>query len=655
MSACRQSRPRGESGGLPRSGRRHVRLSVPLALALAWPVVAQGAAYLPGAEPDPPTGDLPPASPTPAEPLQGSGISWTFGPWRTGGSIALDWRAVRFENDGHSRQAALLFDVDAASYLWQPWFIQVRFGAGLIASSDSSSGGASVGGIGSSATGRAELLVFPASRFPFSLRAEASDTRAAGDGLGNDYRTRRLTALQSYQPETGNDRYQLQIDASQLLAESKRDSDTLVVVDANALQLRGPHRFELGANWSGNERGDDSLSTRIARLTARHGYNPSPLLSVESMASWNELRLRQRSEVVDSEFGTEVRQLSSLLTWRPREGDLPFAVSPSTMVVGSARWVESRAIGSADAMRLAALAATVGLSTDLTPTWRAATSVSFNQFDAADGAVRTAGINASANWAPRGQTWSAWRYVPTLALSAGVTRGDERSQQDFAAAQFGHSLARDVARSGGDVISLVAVQSVGASAERNMSGRTTTGTLTHSLGLTWQSGAGNATQSFACASVSDSRGRSADERSSFQLVNLQWNQRTQLGRMSSWSGSLTLQGSRSEVTQDDATTGLPLTSGGDWQTFANGTLSAEHRRLFDVPRLRGTLLASVSTQQLQRRSAGDIDAPVRFVSHSLEGRLDYMIGRLEARLSARVARVDDRNVASLFARVQRRF
>ena len=85
------------------------------------------------------------------------------------------------------------------------------------------------------------------------------------------------------------------------------------------------------------------------------------------------------------------------------------------------------------------------------------------------------------------------------------------------------------------------------------------------------------------------------------------------------------------------------------------TLSAEHRRLFDVPRLRGTLLASVSTQQLQRRSAGDIDAPVQFVSHSIEGRLDYMIGRLEARLSARVARVDDRNVASLFARVQRRF
>lgn len=625
---------------------------------MAWPVVAHGAAYLPGAEPDPPTGDLPPAAPTPAEPLRGSGISWTFGPWRTSGSIALDLRAVRFDNGGHSQQAALLFDIDTASYLWQPWFVQVRFGAGLIASSDSGSssdGNAGGGGIGSAVTGRAEVLVFPASRFPFSLRAEASDTRAAGDGLGNDYRTRRLTALQSYQPESGNDRYQLQIDASQLLAESRRDSDTLVVIDANALQMRGPHRFDLGLNWSGNERGDDSLRTRIARLTARHGYNPSPLLSVESMASWSELRIRQRSDVADDEFGTEVRQLSSLLTWRPREGELPFAVSPSTMVVGSARWVESRAIGSPDAARLAALAATVGLTTDLTPTWRGAASVSLNQFDAGDGAVRTASVNASANWAPRGLSWDAWRYLPTLALGVGATRGDDQSEQDFAAAQFSHSVTRDLAVSDGDRVSLVGAQSIGASAEHSDAGRTNTATLVHSVGLTWQSGADGARQSFASASVSDSRSHSSDERAGFQLVNLQWNQRTQLGRMSSWSGSVTLQASRSTLTQDDALSGLRSTSGGQWQTFANGTLSAEHRRLFDVPRLRGTLLASVSTQQLQRRSAGDIDAPVQFVSHSIEGRLDYMIGRLEARLSARVARVDDSNVASLFARVQRRF
>jgi c(7)-type cytochrome triheme protein len=45
----------------------------------------------------------------------------------------------------------------------------------------------------------------------------------------------------------------------------------------------------------------------------------------------------------------------------------------------------------------------------------------------------------------------------------------------------------------------------------------------------------------------------------------------------------------------------------------------------------------VNSQQLESRLAGDIDAPVERISESLESRLDYSIGRLEARLSARAA------------------
>ena len=74
-----------------------------------------------------------------------------------------------------------------------------------------------------------------------------------------------------------------------------------------------------------------------------------------------------------------------------------------------------------------------------------------------------------------------------------------------------------------------------------------------------------------------------------------------------------------------------------------------------MPRLRFTTLLSVNSQQLESRQAGDIDAPVERISESLESRFDYSIGRLEARLSARLARVDGRKVAALFARVQRRY
>ena len=60
-------------------------------------------------------------------------------------------------------------------------------------------------------------------------------------------------------------------------------------------------------------------------------------------------------------------------------------------------------------------------------------------------------------------------------------------------------------------------------------------------------------------------------------------------------------------------------------------------------------------QQIERRSAGDIDAPRERITESLEGRLDYAIGRLDTRLCARVARIDERTVAAVYARVQRRF
>jgi hypothetical protein len=161
-------------------------------------------------------------------------------------------------------------------------------------------------------------------------------------------------------------------------------------------------------------------------------------------------------------------------------------------------------------------------------------------------------------------------------------------------------------------------------------------------------------QRFASASISDYRSRNEDD-ASFQLVNLQWSQRTQLSRLSSWSGSLTWQATRSEQTQTDLLSGERFTQDDGWQHYASGSVSAEQQRVFGVPRLRFTLLAGISSQQFARRSAGDIDAPLRFVSRSIEARLDYTIGKLEARLSARAARVDERNLASIVARLQRRF
>jgi hypothetical protein len=629
----------------------------PLSLALAAPA-AHAAAYAPGTDADPPTGDTPPpavATATATEPLRGDGIDWRFGPWRTNGSLALDLRWLRFDNNASARQAVVLADVETASYLWQPWFAQVRFGVGFVGSSDSNGheGEPRVAATGNTMTGSAQLAVFPASRFPFTVRAEATDSRTNIESLGNDLRTRRLSLSQSYRPESGNDHYQVQVDVSHLLADGERD--TLATADADAMWLRGAHRFELGGNWADNHSGNDRERTRLALLTGRHGFHPTEALGIDSLASWHESRTRYNDDTFALDFGSEVRQLSTLLTWRPREDDLPFVAPPNTLVVGSARWVEARTLGSFGGPTLASINATLGASTDLTASWRIAGAASVNQFDAGEGeATRNASVNASANWTPRSWSLGEWRYAPSLSLNGGLTRGDEASDREFAAVQLGHSASRDFVQTESERISLSASQSVGWLIDATSLERHRTTTLTHSLGVVWQTVSDPSLQRFASASISDYRSRNQDD-ASFQLVNLQWSQRTQLSRLSSWSGSLTWQASRSQQTQVDLLNGERFTQDEGWQHFASGTVSAEHQRVFGVPRLRFTLLAGISSQQLQRRSAGDIDAPLRFVSRSLEARLDYTIGKLEARLSARAARVDERNLASVIARIQRRF
>ncbi len=92
-------RPRRRS---PRWGVRPLSLALlkPLSLALLRPLplvllapCAHAATYLPGAEADPPTGEILGAGASPAEPLRGSGIRWVLGPWRYGGALGVTTNA----------------------------------------------------------------------------------------------------------------------------------------------------------------------------------------------------------------------------------------------------------------------------------------------------------------------------------------------------------------------------------------------------------------------------------------------------------------------------------------------------------------------------------------------------------------------------------
>lgn len=617
---------------------------------------AHGAAFLPGSEADPPTGAVSTAAPTPVEPLLGDGIQWTLAPWRVRGSLALDLRALRLEDGSTTRQGLLVGEVDMASYVWQPWFVQVRLGLGFVAARSGGDAQAQTQDSGS-LTARAALLVFPASRFPFELRADVSDSRAGGVNLGSDYQSRRLSLSQGWRPEVGNGSVQLQLDHSQLL--DSVSTDTLTTFSATALRQAGAHSLDLGLGWSDNRRSDSEEHTRLANASARHSFHPAAELNVETLASWNEVR----QSAAGFDLGSDVRQLSSFASWRPRKA--PWGGAGAPLVAATARWVQARALGggsggtAADAQ---AFNATLGASQDLAPSWRASLSASANHVQSnASSSGDSASVQGGLSWAPSAVPLLGWRYAPTANVNASLARDLLGQRRQTAGLQLAHGLSRDIPWGDSRSLSLSVSQSGAVLRESATVGLSTA--LAHGASVSWQSMDGSGGQTFGGLSYSDSQSRGSEgivpgtggARSRFRLLNLQFSQRLQLSRYAHGAANLTLQGTHNQSSELDVFTGERREQAQGWQRFYTGSLSYEHQAAFGVPRLRHTVLASVSSQPLERRALGDIDAPRERISESIESRLDYAVGRLDTRLSLRAARVEGRVIAGVQARAQRRF
>lgn len=629
----------------------------PLLPLLFTPAAANAAAFVPAAA-DPPTGavrngdgDEAAARSDGAEPLRGNGIQWRFGPWRTNGSLALDLRSLRQDGGLRSSSSLLLGDVDFASWIWQPWFIQVRFGLGWVASrsSTSDSGNASDSGRSLTLNLRAALALFPASRFPLELRADMSDSRSGDLTLGGDYRSQRLALTQSWRPEKGNQQLQLQFDHSRI--DSHLLSDTLTSLAASAVHQEQSHQFEAGLTHSEHHRSDSDERTQLSSLRLRHGFNPSPALQIESLASWNS----QRFGSAGAGFGSQTWQLSSFGSWRlPGDSWLGSRLGghAAPLLAASARWVQVKGEGGTGGTAQA-FNATLGLSHEVSAAWRFAMSalVNWQQTENA-AAAQAVGLSGSASWAPPALAWGDWRYMPSLSASASMTDDSVQRARRLLGWQAGHSLARDLRLTPASSLTIGLTQSVAALHE---SGRDeVTRALAHGASLGWQHVADGGNQSYAALSLSQSRSGGAGS-GSFTLANLQLSQRMPLSRYSSVNANATLQATRNRSSDIDPFSGQPRVVAEGWQPFYSASASYEQQRAFDVPRLRLVLLLAATSQPLERRALGDIDAPRERIGASAEARLDWSVGRLETRLSARAARVDGRLVSAFQARAQRRF
>lgn len=580
-----------------------------------------------------------PDAPGPEAPL-GGGFRWTLAPIRWGGNLASELRLQRIEDQPRRLQQVEIANIRAATYLWQPWFAQVTGGLGLVTNKERGSGSEGVtnpGAAGSnstSVTGNGTLALFPMSRFPFQAMFDVSDSRASGELTRSDFRSTRIGMRQNYRPLEGNASYVASYDRSTLDSPTF-GRDTVDLLAGSMSRQLGVHSFDIGANHTRNRRSTSGEGSLLNRLTARHGYRPHSALSVESLASINTADFRLLSTGAVTENRSRFLQLNTFATWRPDE-DVPLYVTGGGRVFQSL--VDNNGVESEARTLNANVAANYQYGRNLSLTGSASVTQAATDAGSDLLTVQGAGVTYVPDPLALGRFVYNWNATGNVFNQTG---GRDGGRQNLAG-QIGHNVSRNLSLGRTSALTFTLGQSYAATFDTVT---TTSQTLLHNASVSWRLAPTPSSSAFVSLIGADSRTAGHNE-NQFQLVNLQATGQIQVDRYSFGAANLTIQGTRQNT---------PTTPGAGFSFNSNGSLSYQHLRAFGVPQLRYYALYAVNETQFRSRLLGDINAPREQVNQSLEQRFEYNIGRVELRLTARLARIEGKRNALIFFRLNRQF
>jgi hypothetical protein len=576
------------------------------------------------------------------------GLEWTLAPIRWGGNVAYEMRRIGVAGHPARVQQVETANLRGSSFVWQPWFMQVSGGLGIVAGQDRSRHEgedvtASSATHSNTVTGSGALSVFPSSRFPFQANFDKTDSRASGEITRNDFTNTRWGARQNYRSPTGDLQYTGSWDRGTLDSPSF-GQDTVDVLSAGVIRTSGPQTVDVSGSRARNWRSDTGEGSKIERLVARHGYRPDALASVDTLASATSSKFSVVANGAPSENRTRFDQASTFATWRPEQGS-PLYLSGGGRLFKSAVDVNG---ASSEADTLSGnLAASYALSRHTTLNGAVtATRVSTDTgTDTTNDVVttETAGANYVPDAIPLGgflYTWNAGANVGNQ--NGGVTTDDgKRSRQNYGA-QLGHNLMRSAPLSETSSLSYGGGQSYTSTYDTVTEASQT---LTHNASVSLNAIPGAASTAFASLYGADSRTHGHNE-NTFQIVNFQANGQLQFTRYSVVSGNITVQGVRQET---------PATPSTGFNRSSGGMLIYQHLRVFDVPRLRYSAIYATNQIQYSSRLEGDVNAPRERVTRQIENRLDWSVGRIELQLSARMATIDGQRNTLVFLRINRQF
>jgi hypothetical protein len=566
------------------------------------------------------------------------GPEWGLAPIRWGGNVSVETRRRRVSNEPYRLQQVEIANLRGASYLWQPWFAQLSGGLGVITAKEHGAQGenelAAPSSSSNTLTGGAALSVFPVSRFPFYANYDRTDSRASNEITNSDFTTTRFGLRQNYHAAEGVARYTASFDRS-ILDSSSFGRDTVDLFAGGLNRTAGPQSLDLAGSRARNSRSDTGEGSQLDRMIARHGLRPDALTSVDSLVSVSNSQFHILTNGQPTDNRSRFTQASTFSTWRAGEGS-PLYLSGGARVFRSA--IDTSGT-TAESDTLSGNIAANYAFTRHTHLSGAATATRLTT-DSTSQLVTTE--TGAVSYVPAAIPVANFFYTWNASANVGNQNGGTSGSGQNIGGQLGHNLTRISVLSEISSVTTTVGQSYASLFDTLTS---SSETLAHTGSVSWQAVPNTSSTAFISLFGADSR-TSGHNENEFQLVNLQANGQLQFSRHSLSGANLTVQAIRQST---------PTTPSAGFNTTSGGTLSYQHLRAFDVPRLRYTVLLAANQTQYATRIEGDVNAPRQRVSGSFEQRLDYAVGRIEMQLLARSARIEGQRNELIFLRLNRQF
>jgi len=575
-------------------------------------------------------------------------------PIRLSGNWGYELRYDWSEDQETVLTNAAVARLNAATYIWQPWFAQVDGGFGL-RFSDSQGDNRDSSSVLGGADGR--LRLFPASRFPFEAFFDYRNNVVDDNFFDSNYEVMRYGLRQTYTPQGGGLNLGLRYEHSDRRSDQSRNRDQ--EENNDFLELIASRDFgDLSTRWVNryeqNKR--DNPEEEESRLFSmfRHQY---PVASTASLSG--QIIYRDDLDFNGNERTKQRWEFNEYLFWRP-ETDNPLLLTAAVRYLDT---TISRNLPSDDSdSNSRNLNANLGVSYQFNPYWQLSANAASTLTEDTDGEQTTETAESlRLNYDPAAIQLgeSEYRWFTTLGVTA-EQNSDPAEESNLITTELGlgHSLSRSFQFQSGSSLQLRLSQS-GNIGQDSADGRFYW--LDHSASLNWGYNSGTANTRLSLI-ASDTRNyeegiNNQDEQNSeLQLLDLQFSRNQSLGRYSSWSGNISLQ-LRREVNHEQRNPPelAPEREDEDYLSpTARIELNYQNQRLFKIPQLsfKSTLRLYSDSYLPLLDDTDNIDDQEGQV---WDNKLQYRIGRLDLLLLGRLSRINEELDGLVFFELRRNF